>query len=311
MSDVCDENSVISCECSARESSSSAAGVEQSALSPNLQILGSASAPPLPISEISVEAVEDTSIDETTMIDSTGAVSPVSIVNDIGSSSASASAAVASGSAAVADEPLTDVEPLQILEEVKVIDQILEDLAPEELNQLSFDEIISLKATTPLPQVAKCASKLNTSYNEYKAYLNYIQNGSDEQNNRGQLIGVNKKKVPGVCCETIVEPPKCSIQIPCTITKRVVPSFYQFLQPQFFTPSCLPKLCAPTLAPYQQNLMRKNSCYQPLGYNYAFSNAFGRGLPSLNQTGAHPGFGQGFTSKGFTKPNFMGGFYKF
>ena len=308
MSDVCDENSAISCECSARESSSAAAVVEQNALSPHLEILGSASAPPLPISDISVsEAVQDTSIDETTMIDSTGALSPVSIVNHIENSSASG----AFGSGAAAEEQLTDVEPLQILEEVKVIDRILEQLAPEELNQLSLDEIISLKATTPLPQVAKCASTLKTSYNQYKAYLHYIQNGSEAQNNRGHLITVSKKRVPGVCCESIAEPPKCSIPVPCTITKKVVPTFYQFLQPQFCTPSCLPQLCAPTRAPYSQNLLLKNNRYQPLGYNFAYSSAFSRGLPSLNQSGAHSSFNQAFTAKGFTKPNYMGGFYKF
>jgi len=312
MSEVCDENSSISCECSARDSNTASAVVEQAE---NLEFVASASAPPLPINEVSAD---DTSIDQTTIIDSAGFSSPVSVVTQVAASGAAAAASadiasasvVAVSNTAVLEESslITDVEPSQILEEVKVIDQILEELAPEELNELSFDEIISLKATTPLPEVTKVASKLTTSYDQYKAYLHYIQNGSEEQNNRGHPITTIRKKVPGVCCEP--EPPKCVPTQPIAISRRVYPSFYQFLQPQFCQPSCLPKMCAPTL--YPQNLMLKNiqPNFQPLGYNFAYSSAFGRGLPTLNQAGAGQ-FGQAFAAKGFTKPNYMGGFYKF
>jgi len=300
----CDDNSAISCECSTtRESTSAGAIVEQAAISeaePHIEIFSSASAPPMPVSEIATETLDEAStVASSSPIESEAAADAQDVPVIIQSPEVAQEIA-----ALVSEEP-------QILEEVKVIDQLLEEL-PDELKDLSLDEIVSLKATTPLPEVQKVASKLTTSYDQYKAYLNYIQNGSEEQKKIGEPITVIRKKVAGVVCGD--EAPKVIHQVPVQVPQQATfakPTFYQFLQPAFIKPACLPApaLCS-TMYPYQSNLLLKSNCYPSLnlssGFKYPYATAF-RGVPLNPALNANP---QVF-AKGFVKPGCMGGFYKF
>lgn len=308
----CDENSAISCECSTtRESASAGAVVEQSAINeaePHVEILSSASAPPLPITEATpVETLDDAGNL------STVASSPALTV--IATEADAETVIIQSPEVAQEIAALVTEEP-QILEEVKVIDQLLEEL-PEELRDLSLDEIVS-KAPTPLPEVQKVASKLTTSYAQYKAYLNYIQNGSEEQKKVGEPITVIKKKVPGVNCgEEPQIQPKIIHQVPVAQATFAKPTFYQFLKPAFCKPACMPTPCCPTLYPsYPSNLLLKSNCYPSLnissGFSYPYTNAF-RGSLGLNQANLNTSLNakpQSF-AKSFAKPNYMGGFYGF
>jgi len=302
----CDENSTISCECSTtRESSSAAAVVEQSTShdAAPLQTVSSASAPPLPINE----SIVDTTLDDTRAETSASQISQHTVVY------AGEDVSVVIQSPDIDNEiaALVSEEP-QILEEVKVIDQFLEEL-PEELKDLSLDEILR-KSTTPLPEVQKVASKLTTSYDQYKAYLNYIQNGSEEKNKIGEPITTIRKKVPGVNCG---EEPRIIHQVPVQVHQVPKPcpkpTFYQFLQPAFCPQ---PQQCCPsTMYSYPSSLFKTN-CLQPsyqginLNQNYNFpSFSAYRGVNKAGLSG-NANLSQGF-AKGFSKPNYMGGFYGF
>lgn len=312
-----DEKSIIE-----RETISALAIFEQTTTSSSskpAEIEKSASAPPQPIKELSdTTMTTDAEITlNNTLTDSYSSVSTVatSSLNGRQTDSNSTEVIVKQIEEDPVNQTNNEAEEIEeeILKEIKEIDQILDEFEPEELNELSLNEIISLKSATPLPTCAPSrhiTSKLITSYDQYKAYLSYLKNGLDEQQKRGQYIANINRKVVGVDCG---EP--CATfmgQQQARTIRR--PTFYQFLQQPNFNFNN--KNFNSFYSNYPQNLLLNRATVQPNFQTFpTYQTSQFRGFTQqqgFNQQGfGQQGFGQqGFKTKGFTNSKPFG-FYGF